>query len=212
MFIRMEDCITANGERPFKGVVQIGSHLGTEAKAYADAGVRNVLWIDANKDVMKPLYEHTRDFSFESKYFHAVLSDEDDQELTLKVMNESQYSSLLELGSSPLKDDLTVIERRQAITKRFETFVRKNIVEIDLDKYDFIKLDTQGMELKVLQGFGPLLKRFPFKAVYTEVSFEETYAGGCTHEELDRFLQKHGFTQTLLYQTGYGGEALYLRP
>lgn len=212
MYIPMKQCIQANGA-PFKGVLHVGAHLGEEAKDYAENEIKDVLWIEANPYIMKDLYDQTKFIPIHSKYFNAVLSDEDNVELTLNIANNGQSSSILELGTHAVQyPHIHYVKRLPVKTKRFDTVYKENLIDLDLDKYDFINLDVQGAELKVLKGFGSLFKKFPFKAVYTEVNFEEVYKGCCLIEELDDFLGEQGFNRVLTVapeQTW--GDALYLR-
>jgi len=93
----------------------------------------------------------------------------------------------------------------------FDQLVRENIVDINLDFYDLIVLDLHGEEKSVLEGFGPLLGRFPFKAIYTNVRFK-TQQHPNTLEDLDNFLSSVGFERKLTIDNGGPeGESLYVR-
>jgi FkbM family methyltransferase len=209
----MSQCIQANKGQPFKGVLHIGAHHGEEAQDYANSGIRNVLWVEANPYIMKDLYDHTKFVSIKSKYLNEVLSDEDNVDTHLNIANNGQSSSILELGTHAVQyPHIHYTKKVPVKTKRFDTVYRENRIELDLDQYDFINLDVQGAELKVLKGFGNLFEKFPFRAVYTEVNFEELYKDCCMIEELDQFLGEHGFQRVLTAapeQTW--GDSLYLR-
>lgn len=214
MYISMPECVRANRNKPFKGVLHIGAHHGQEAPAYATAGVKNVLWVEANQREMKHLYDKTRAVPIKSKYYCAALSDVDGEEVTLNIASNGQSTSILEFGTHATQyPHIKFVGHDKIKTRTFESLVREHVVDIDLDLYDFINLDVQGAELKVLKGFGPLLDRFPFKAVYCEVNYEEVYKGCCLITELDEFLNSHGFVRVLTAAPeGTWGDALYLRP
>jgi len=213
MFISMEECIKANVDRPFKGVVHFGAYHGEEAEAYAQAGVKNVLWIEANKEMMKPLYDKTHKVPINSLYFCTVISDVKDEMVEFNIANDGKSSSLLELGThATAYPDVRYVEAQAVKTKTFDSLVRENIAQIDLDLYDFINIDVQGAELKVLKGFGSLFERFDFRAIYTKVNFEEVYKDCCLIEELDDFLLEYNFTRLLTAAPERTwGDALYLR-
>lgn len=213
MYISMEECIRANNGRKFKGIVHIGAHHGEEAEAYAAAGIKNVLWVEANKKMMKHLYDKTHNVPINSLYFCTTLSDEDDQVVEFNVANNGQSSSLLDLGThATMYPHIKYTEKQTVKTKTFESLVRENIAQINLDLYDFINIDVQGAELQVLKGFGPLFERFDFKAVYTEVNFEEVYKGCCLIGDLDEFLHERKFSRVLTAAPeGTWGDALYLK-
>jgi FkbM family methyltransferase len=61
----------------------------------------------------------------------------------------------------------------------------------NITRVDFLWLDLQGAELKVLQGAGPLLDNV--KAIFTEVSLMEMYDKAPLYQELRAFLESKGF-------------------
>jgi len=213
MLISFKDCATQAG-RPFRGVVHIGAHLGEEGADYASNGVSQVTWIEGNRTLMKDLYDNTRILPLRQNYFCELLSDQDDEKVSFSITNNGQSSSILPLGTHLTHyPQIGVVETREERTKRFDTFYRKNITSIELENVDFINLDVQGAELKVLKGFGDLLNQYGnIKAVYSEVNFEEVYVGAPLVSELDDFLRTFGFQRILTASTPYGwGDALYLR-
>ena len=213
MYISMQECIKANQGKAFKGVIHIGAHHGEEIEAYAQTGIRDVLWVEANQKMMKHLYDKTRAYPVNSKYYCVALSNTDNEEVTLNIASNGQSSSLLECGThATMYPHITYTDRVTVKTRTFEKLVREHISDIDLDKYDFVNLDVQGAELKVLEGFGPIFDRFPIQAVYTEVNFEEVYEGCCLIEDLDKFLEGHGFVRVLTAAPERTwGDSLYLR-
>jgi len=208
----MKQCIESIGH-PIRGIIHIGAHRGQEAEDYANNGVKEVLWVEANKKMMKHLYDKTCNVPTKSHYFCATLSDRDNETVTLNVTNNEQSTSILELGThATMYPHITISERIQVQTKRFETLWRENVNEIDLDSYDFVNIDVQGAELKVLKGFGEIWNRVPIRAVYAEVNFEHVYKGCCLVEDLDEYLGEFGFQRVLTAAPeGTWGDALYLR-
>ncbi|MFA6049683.1 MAG: FkbM family methyltransferase [Candidatus Paceibacterota bacterium] len=214
MLISFADCMRISG-RSFKGVLHIGAHLGEEGKDYAAGGVRQVYWIEGNKFLIKDLFDATKLLPLKQQYFSEVLGDVDGEKCNFRITNNGQSSSILPLGTHEQHyPQITVIENRDVITSRFDTFYRKNITKIELENVDFLNLDVQGAELKVLKGFGELFSKYPnIKAVYSEVNFEEVYVGAPNVSQLDDHLRTFGFQRVLTSNTPYGwGDSLYLRP
>lgn len=213
MYINFQQCVQQSGGEPFKGVIHIGAHHGQEGEDYAKNGVRNVLWVEANRKMMKHLYDRTCNLPLKNHYFCATLSDTDGEQLILNVTNNEQSTSILELGThATMYPHITVTEKVPVTTKKFETLWRENVGQIDLDQYDFVNLDVQGAELKVLRGFGEIFNRVPIRAVYSEVNFEHVYKDCCLVEDLDEFLGQYGFQRLLTAAPeGTWGDALYLR-
>lgn len=213
MLIPFAECARQAG-RSFTGVVHIGAHLGEEGADYVKNGVRQVTWIEGNRTLMKDLYDATRILPLRQNYFCELLSDQDDEKVIFSITNNGQSSSILPLGTHKAHyPQIGVVESREERTKRFDTFYRKNITSIELEHVDFINLDVQGAELKVLKGFGTLLSQYDnIKAIYSEVNFEEVYVGAPLVSELDDHLSSFGFQRILTASTPYGwGDALYLR-
>lgn len=213
MLIPYVDCLKAYG-KSFEGVLHIGAHLGEEGPDYAKNGVRYVVWIEGNKTLMRSLFDATRTLPLKQGYYCEVLSDVEGDKLTFNITNNGQSSSILPLGTHKEHyPHIQVVETREVTTSRFDEFYRRNIVGLELERIQFVNLDVQGAELKVLKGFGDLLERYSnIKAIYSEVNFEQVYQGAPLVEELDEYLSRFGFMRVLTRGTEYGwGDALYLR-
>jgi len=73
---------------------------------------------------------------------------------------------------------------------------------------DFIHMDVQGAEVKVLKGAGDLLKKI--KAIWLEVSDVEFYKGQPTRNEIEAFMKEHRFYLVKSSIEGEYGDQLYL--
>jgi len=93
----------------------------------------------------------------------------------------------------------------------FNQFVRKNIVNINMDEYNLIVFDlNNGTEKEILEGFSPILEKFSVKAVYTNIVFEADN-NKCGIEDFDSFMFSIGFERRLTTDNGdNNGEALYI--
>jgi len=213
MLIDYKKCIQTYGNY-FNGIIHIGAHHGEEIKDYASNDVKKILWFEANRKMMKHLFENTSKFSIKQEYFCEVLSDKDGETVQFNITNDSQASSILELGTAKKHyPHIHVIEKKELKTKTFNTIFNENKEKINIEEYDFINLDVQGAELKVLKGFGNLFEiNQNIKAIYTEVNFEEIYIGLPLVKEIDDYLNQFGFVRTITSHTPYNwGDALYLR-
>jgi FkbM family methyltransferase len=77
-----------------------------------------------------------------------------------------------------------------------------------LPRVDFMHMDVQGAELKVLAGFE--LPRFPVGAIWLEVSLSELYAGQPLLPEVVAYMRKAGFLLYHLDLPGEQGDALFV--
>jgi FkbM family methyltransferase len=79
-------------------VVQAGAHLGEEAADYKAAGWSNVIWIEANPDLIPKLVEATSIYP-KSKVVHAAIWSTSKFPITLNIATNSYSSSVLNFGS-----------------------------------------------------------------------------------------------------------------
>jgi FkbM family methyltransferase len=117
----------------------------------------------------------------------------------------SRSSSLL-APSAERPESLDWLEFRHSIRVRTDTldnFCREHGIE----RIDFIHMDVQGAELKLLNGAKRMLPRI--RAIWMEVAFEKTYEGQPLEPETTRWMAERGFRK--IHQVSYGpeGDALY---
>jgi FkbM family methyltransferase len=163
---------------------------------------------------MPQLFENTRRYEVKQEYFCEVLSDKDGEEVNFAITNNGQSSSILELGTHKTHHPhIHVVDTKKLTTKRFDTVAKDNSDKINMNIVDFVNLDVQGAELKVLQGFGSIFEEYKnIKAVYTEVNTEEVYVGCALLPQIDYFLESHGFKRIVINMTeAKWGDALYSR-
>jgi len=118
----------------------------------------------------------------------------------------SKASSLL----SPKSEKPGVLEwlrfedQMHVTTSTLDSFCRTN----DIARIDFIHMDVQGAELKVLSGAARMIPRT--SAIWMEVAFETTYEAQPLEADVTRWMKKRGFRK--IHQVSYGpeGDALYL--
>lgn len=213
MLIPFAHCVKIAGFN-FQSVVHIGAHTGEEIADYTAHGVKHVVWFEANRNLIPRLEENTSRFNIKQEYFCEVLSDIDGEEVDFAITNNGQSSSILELGTHKIHHpSIHVVETTKLLTKRFDSILKINPDKIDISSVDFVNLDVQGAELKVLLGFGDCFTEYQnIKAVYTEVNIEEVYVGCALLGQIDSFLGQFGFNRVATEMTyANWGDALYLR-
>lgn len=112
---------------------------------------------------------------------------------TLNIGRDPGTSSLLEpetafLQRFPRADRFDVVKRVEIGTDRLDALLPAH----GIDDCDFLKIDTQGAELHVLEGSRELLARAIF-GVELEVQFAPLYRGQPSFGALDDFLRERGF-------------------
>ena len=198
---------------PFRSVVEIcggvesilhvGAHEGEEAEDYAACGVKDVFWVEANRNKMWLLRRHCEGLhpTMRSRFLCAAFSD-GSREGTLHITNNGQSSSLLPLGTHATHHPhVHVVEDRRVCLERGDDCLRG-------ERFDLVALDVQGAELAVLRGLPTILSTA--KAVYAEVNTEHVYEGCPLVGELDEHLKD--FHRVVTSMTPHGwGDALWLR-
>lgn len=207
MLINMQELKERHSCLP-SGVIHIGAHLGEELKDYLDAGVKNILWVEANPKVYTRLCQNVFNHAG-SRCVNALVSDSDEVECLFRITNNGESSSML-----PLKEHLVehphifVEEIIKLKSTRFDTLCEKE--QVNLELYDFINLDIQGAELMALQGMSQILQRA--RHVYLEVNTKEIYEGCAFQKEIEEYLSKFNFELKEQKILSHGwGDAFYMK-
>ena len=99
------------------------------------------------------------------------------------------------------------IEFKESITVRTDTLARF-CASRGLSRIDFVHLDVQGAELRVLRGAGAHLARVT--ALWLEVADRELYRGQALRGEIHRYLRSRGFALVAAAMHGVEGDAFYV--
>lgn len=204
------DELTKEYNVALKGVLHLGAHHGQEAEDYATHNAKEVLWVEANADVMDTLNTNLSKYQNQKSY-NFLISDEDGKSYTFNITNNEQSSSILKLGTHSVKHPTVVnVESREMIGKRLDTFIAEE--KIDLSDFNFLNIDLQGAELTALKSLGNHVQQFDY--IYTEININHLYVDCPLLSEIDSFLHEHGFIRkaTRLFKGEKGwGDALYVK-
>ncbi len=189
-----------------KGILHVGAHECEEKDAYNtvwEIGDEHIIWVDANDELISKNIER----GIPNCYTAAL--DEVERDATFYVTNNSQSSSLLDLGlHSTMYPDIVVAEKRATRTQTLAQFFERN--GLDPCKYNVWNFDIQGAEYAVFKGSEHMLKYAD--VIYCEVSTSELYMG-CAHiSQMNEILEKNGFSRAFLRMCEQDwGDALYIR-
>jgi FkbM family methyltransferase len=186
------------------GVLHIGAHEAEEARDYKKQNWGRTIWVEAQSNLVDKLKSNLD--PIENKVIHAAVWDIDGIELELKVTNNSQSTSLLELGTHNLDYPEIFVTRIEKIkTSRVDNLIDKS------EKFEFVNLDIQGAELNALRGMGPLLEQV--KYIYTEVNKKQVYVDCAMIGQIEDFLTEQGFRKVCVRWVPWKGwgDALFIR-
>lgn len=191
-----------------KGVLHLGASYGQERNEYDNYCKGDVLWVEAIPEVYEKLKENITPFRNQMA-FNACLSNVNGQEIVFNVSNnESQSSSMLELGTHILiHPEVHYIEQITMKTIRAD----KLLENYDFSNINFLNVDLQGAEHLAIEGMGDLIKNIDYALL--EVNMKETYKGCMLIEDLDYFMMQRGFerAETGDWVAETWTDALYVR-
>lgn len=129
---------------------------------------------------------------------------------------ETDASAKLELGNK--SSSLLRPKKEKPEKLRWLEFPEKIVVQTEtLDSFcesrnirriDYLHLDVQGAELKVLKGGAKILPKI--RAILTEVAFERTYEDQPLEAEVTQWLESNHFSKVLQISYGPEADALYV--
>jgi len=187
------------------GVIHVGAHECPELTCYAKLFDTNVIWVEANGDTYTNSVVPVAEENGHQAYNFAAY-DEDDLELTLYIPSRSDISSLYTSSEFPHT------HTSQVRTKTLDTLVEEE--KIDMKNFNFLNVDVEGAELRVLEGFKNNLCHIQY--LFIEVSVGERFAdSGATFEILHNYAVEKGFELREIsssIQTLGWGDAFYIRP
>ena len=118
------------------------------------------------------------------------------------ALSDQEGEAQFQINRSEASSSLLAIDPRNSKWFRRDLGVERSVVvptltlpeliaRENLDTIDLLKLDIQGAERFVLTGGADALEKV--RVIYTEVFFEQLYAGAWLFWETNEFLSAHGF-------------------
>lgn len=203
MLIPFDKLVKRYAVKP-RGILHVGANIGEEAEAYDKAGIKKVIWIEANPEIYEILLTNISKYPTHKAY-NVCVSDKEQEETFHISSNNGQSSSFLELGTHAKNHpDVKYIQDIQVTTKRIDS------LGLDLSGVDYLSMDIQGAELLALKGMGEMLRQF--KWLYLEVNQEEVYKGNGLVGEVDKYVKSFGFHPiTQVFTTARWGDKFYVK-
>jgi 2-O-methyltransferase len=174
-------------EKPI--ILEAGAHKGSDTVELAKIWPEGTIHaFEPVPDLFKKLKKNTRKFQNVQCYQLALGDIKGTDKMYISTGASDGSSSLL-----PPKEHLTIYP-----SIYFDIKIQVSILTLDdwakennINSIDFLWLDLQGMELKVLKSGCSILKTV--KAIYSEVSSIEGYENQNLYSELRAWLEKEGF-------------------
>ena len=201
------DTICNKYDLKIRGILHLGAHLLEEKEDYDAKNISKVVWIEGNPNIAE-LAKNKADGIIHTVYNY-LISDVDDEEVEFNIANNGQSSSILKLGKHSIyHPDVVYTNTIKAKTKTLKTIIKNN--SLNINDYNFLNIDLQGVELKALRGLGKYLHYVDY--IYTEVNSGNVYEGNDLITDIDLYLEKYGFERVETEFTGAEwGDAFYIK-
>jgi FkbM family methyltransferase len=186
--------------------------MGEEAHAYLAGECESVIWFEADSSIISSLEANLKQISLRHQIIPVALWDEN-AVLKFKVANNFQSSSFFDFGTHQLNyPSIKFTEERDVRVYRLDDLITRHKDVFIFNKFDFINIDTQGAEFRILSGMGELLTQESILGIYLEINKEEVYKNISLVTDIDTLLSKFGFFRVKTAWTNAGwGDAFYLR-
>ena len=190
-----------------RGILHLGAHLLEEKADYDAKNISKVVWVEGNPIIAEQAKAKADGVTH--TVYNYLVSDTDDEEVEFNIANNGQSSSILKLGKhSMYHPDVVYTNTIAAKTKTLKTIIEDN--SLDINDYNFLNIDLQGVELKAIRGLGNYLHYVDY--VYTEVNSGNVYEGNDLIGDIDSYLAEYGFERVETQFTGAEwGDAFYIK-
>lgn len=197
--------VVARYDMTINGVLHVGAHLAEEASTYAELGIHDVWWVEANPGVFDQIKQNIAVYP-NQLLIPGLVYETAGVELPFNITNyDGMSSSILEFGTHPnFSPDTVFVDRIIAMTTTIDKIVSEEGV-----KANFLNMDLQGAELHALKGATEFLTTVDY--IMTEVNCEEVYIGAAQVEQLDELLNTFERVDTYWVPDQGWGDALYIR-
>jgi FkbM family methyltransferase len=190
-----------------RGIFHLGANTCQELGLYVNdfrIPAHKIVWVEA----IPTLVEHMKRKGVVNMY-SAVLDEAPGDVVFNIASNNGESSSLLDFNTHSRYYPSIVMSQRIVLkAQTLQNFVSSNVLPDGC--LDFLVMDIQGAELRVLRGSPSVLQNV--KMICTEVNAEEVYKGAGLFTDLTAFLEEHGFVcVSSVVNEQKWGDALYVK-
>lgn len=203
------DYLVKRYDMHIRGAIIVGAHTFNESWEYYKIGVEDFVLFEPDSKAYDALMEK---FGWNPKYaLYNYACGEGNAVKTLykETANKGQSNSLLQPANHMKLYPRIEFNSRQLVNVITLDFVFKRRVTM----HNFLSIDTQGYELKVLTGALRMLNQIDY--ILCEVNKDEAnlYEGAARISDIDALLHVSGFTRVTepVWVKDAWSEALYIR-
>ncbi|MCH8268054.1 MAG: FkbM family methyltransferase [Acidobacteria bacterium] len=186
-------------------ILDVGAHYGEFAELVRSTGYRSriVSWepVSENFEVLRQ--QRGRDHNWT---VHNYALGASPVRAVMNVTKATDCSSLLnpsEYGRNQLRHKIEVTRTEEVEVKRLDQVIDQCVAGLDTPRL-FLKLDTQGYDMQVLEGASGSIGRV--LGIQTELSVQPIYDGMPTYLDMISMLTDLGFELSGLFPVGIDHE------
>lgn len=129
---------------------------------------------------------------------------ENSGKLEMFIQSDPGYNSLKTENNKPSPKNSGYSEQIDVVT--LDEFCKKN----DIDSVDFLKIDTEGLDLQVLRGGQEMLKNRKVRYVFVECTFDRDNTHNTQFSVLQDYLHEFDFKLRSIHDQSNFGNKKYL--
>lgn len=184
-------------------VIDCGANIGTHTIAFTEkvGDHGTVIAIEAGKTAFECLFENSKKFQAKVLCINCAACDIHGGR-AIHTLNETN------VGGSTVADPLMMNGDAKSISIENEvrTITLDGLIEdAEIKRLDFIKIDCEGYELKILNGAKSILKRFRPKMLIEMNSFR-LRENGATYKDVYDFLLAQDYSWRICQPEAKGGD------
>lgn len=191
------------------GIIHVGAHHGEEYEDYIAAGIKKQVWVEPCQAALTFLHNRLENLP-DIKILGCAFGDTMGPAIiNTETANTGQGNSILTPKKHLEQFPGILFPGRETIM----VFPMDTFAFLQVGWYNFLNMDVQGFEDRVLKGGRQVLRHIDY--VYTEVNQAEVYEGCAQISELDRLLSDFDRVETFWCDNGGAsgdwGDAFYIR-
>lgn len=172
---------------------------------YDSLGIKKVIWIDGNPDVMRKLHQVVDPYGH--LVLQALVTDVEGEVVRFNVTNyDGMSSSVYEFGTHRQFSPDTVVEA----IYQLPTKTLNSLSEVyDFSGCNMVNIDIEGAALLALKGATGLMHQFDY--LYLEVQTENVFDGAALLPEVEAYLPDFQIVETGMVPGQGWGDCLMIR-
>lgn len=189
-------------------LVHIGANFGQEGREYSEIGVKNVIWIEGNPNIISSLKDNLSGFKNKNHVLEGLISETDGESVSFHITSNSGSSTMMQPTDSwrSTFKELELIDKIGLKTIRFDTLINSSSFS-EMKKINLMVIDVEGAEFAVIKSLGKYLNRIEFLLI--EFNLRKNFEGGSDLKELDNFFLNRNFIRVWTKISSSSGDALY---